>query len=190
MPDKLLSADPKAGMLLSADPTVGIKPAENDEHPFLHTIATVTGVGMPVMRNLLEHLATNPNVAKTAATIGRAVGGLAPPIAGAVEGGPIGLLAGIAAASKGAWAGGKTGWFTGKMLQGMAAPLARAATAVEPYMPAIAMLAQEGDTLERLNTPDAVGALAKTLKPEQRYKLLAHYRTQPEYVSAITKAIR
>lgn len=92
----------------------------------------------PYIHKGLEELATNPNVMKTGAKIGRVIGGLSAPIGGALEAGPAGFLMGSAAASKSAWAGGKTGWFTGKMLQNIAASLEphvkSIAEAVSPYL--------------------------------------------------------
>ena len=48
-----------------------------------------------------------------------------------MKGGPLG-------AAGGAWAGGKAGWFTGRLAQRLAAPVASAYDAVSPYLPALA----------------------------------------------------
>ncbi len=95
---------------------------------------------VPSAAGAAMEFATNPNVPKMAASVGRVIGGIAPAIAGGVEGGPVGALAGAAAASKGAWAGGKTGWFSGKLLQEMSAPVAKALTAIEPYLQTVSKL--------------------------------------------------
>jgi hypothetical protein len=91
--------------------------------------------------NAAAEVATNPNVPKMAATIGRTIGAVAPPVAGAIEAGPVGFLAGTAAAAKGAWAGGKTGWFTGKLAQNVAAPIADIMEKAVPYAQAVSTLA-------------------------------------------------
>lgn len=89
---------------------------------------------VPLAQEAAEELATNPNIAKTGAAIGRVIGGVAPIVGGAYEGGPIGALAGLAAASKGAWAGGKTGWFSGKLVQELAPSVAKGIEAAAPYV--------------------------------------------------------
>lgn len=95
------------------------------------------GMGLAGLRGLqpiAEGVATSPTLPKTAASIGRMIGGVAPAIGGAYEAGPIGGLAGLAAAAKGAWAGGKTGWFTGKLMQNMAAPVASGLEKISPLL--------------------------------------------------------
>jgi hypothetical protein len=101
------------------------------------SLALGTGRAAPALASAAGELATNPNVPKVAAKIGRVVGGIAPIIAGAKEGGPVGAMVGVAASSKGAWAGGKTGWFTGKLAQSVAAPVAKILETTLPYARAI-----------------------------------------------------
>lgn len=120
---------------------------------------------VPVVKAGAEELATNPNVPRIAAQIGRSAGGIAPVVGGLVEGGPIGGLVGMAAAAKGAWAGGKTGWFTGKLAQQLAAPIAKAANAIEPYAGPLSALSAEGATLGNINSPQGVSAFANSLTP-------------------------
>jgi hypothetical protein len=91
------------------------------------------GAAVPALQAAAVEVATNPNVPKIAAKVGRVVGGIAPIVAGAQTGGPVGALVGITASSKGAWAGGKTGWFTGKLAQNVAAPAAKALERAVPY---------------------------------------------------------
>lgn len=191
MPDKLLSADANAGQLLSADPSAAM-PSDapmRADHPILAAIGAASGVSLPIVKAAIEELATNPNVPRLGAKIGRFAGAVAPPLTGAIEAGPLGFFGGLLASSKSAWAGGKTGWFTAKLAQNVAAPVAKAISAIEPYMPALAALAQEGDTLGRINSPESVASLVKTLKPEHRYKLMAFYRDKPDYMTAIRSAI-
>jgi hypothetical protein len=52
----------------------------------------------------------------------------------------MGGLIGLAGAAKGAWLGGKTGWFTGKLAQSAAMPVAKVLDAVAPYAQSLATL--------------------------------------------------
>lgn len=90
--------------------------------------------GLKALQPIAESVATSPTLPRTAASVGRIIGGVAPAIGGAYEAGPVGALAGLAAAAKGAWAGGKTGWFTGKLLQNMAAPIASGLDTIAPAL--------------------------------------------------------
>lgn len=108
----------------------------------------------PVVTRGVQELATNPNVPKVAASIGRVAGGLAPVAAGLAEGGVTAPLAGMAAAAKGAWIGGKTGWFTGKLAQNMAAPIAKAIEAVTPYLATVSTLAGAQSALDLAQMAD------------------------------------
>lgn len=81
---------------------------------------------VPVAGRIAEEAATNPGVPRGMAAVGRAVGA----VEGAMKSGPLAI-------GPGAWAGGKAGWFTGKVLQGAAAPAARALDAVKPYVQAL-----------------------------------------------------
>lgn len=102
--------------------------------------------------------ATNPNVPKAAAAIGRVAGGVAPIIGGASAGGPVGALAGVGATAKGSWAGGKAGYFTGKLAQGLASPVAGALEKVAPY----------AQTLGTLSGAQGALDLAQMAAPERR----------------------
>lgn len=113
---------------------------------------------VPALARGAMELATNPNVPKASAAVGRVLGGVAPVVGGFAEGGPVGGLVGLAAAAKGAWVGGKTGWFTGKLLQNLSAPAAKVLTTIAPYAelvsgPLLASFSAEGEALGRLNDP-------------------------------------
>lgn len=95
---------------------------------------------VPMLADAAAEVATNPNIPKAAAAAGRVIGGIAAPVSGAIYGGPAGAVVGAAEAAKGAWAGGKTGWFTGKLAQGMAAPVASALDKAVPYAQAASTL--------------------------------------------------
>lgn len=79
---------------------------------------------VPAAESGLASFGTSPTATKTGATIGKTIGAIAPAVVGAVESGPMGFIAGIIGASKGAWAGSKTGWFTAKLMQDAARPIA------------------------------------------------------------------
>lgn len=100
-------------------------------------------------------LATNPAVPRAFATGGRVIGGLAPIVGGAEAAGLPGGLLGVGAAAKGSWAGGKAGWFTGKMLQNMAAPVATGLQRLEPVAHALSPInvAQGGLDLAQMADP-------------------------------------
>ncbi len=79
-------------------------------------LATSAATGaVPAAARIAEEVATNPAVPKIAAAIGRGVG--------AVTSLPSGL-AGFGSIAKGAWNGSRAGWFTGKLAQDVAAPVA------------------------------------------------------------------
>lgn len=89
---------------------------------------------VPYVQRGIEDFATNPNVPKITAKVGRVIGGAAPIVGGGMELGPGGAILGVGSAAKGAWAGGKTGWFTGKLLQNVSAHVANLANEVAPYL--------------------------------------------------------
>ncbi len=93
---------------------------------------------VPLIQSMAEHIFTSPTLPKTAGKIGRWFATAASPVAGAASGGLPGALAGAAAASKAGWVGGKTGYFTGKMIQDLAGPLTKIEN-VLPYMNAATM---------------------------------------------------
>lgn len=82
-------------------------------------------------------LATSPTVPKTMATAGRVIASVASPVVGTAQGGPLGTLVGVSEMPKAAWAGGKAGWFGGKMLQNMAAPVANVLEKAAPIAEAV-----------------------------------------------------
>lgn len=89
--------------------------------------AAVTAAGasaaLPVIRAGAEELATNPKAWKAGKVIGEVVGG----VAGMLKAGPLGAAGGM-------WVGGKAGWRLTNALQRVAAPIAKAAAAIEPYV--------------------------------------------------------
>ena len=95
------------------------------------------GAAVPAVAHGAMEIATSPTLAKTGGTIGRILGAAAPPVAGLIEGGPVGMLAGLLGASKGSWLGGHTGYFSGRLLQDAAAPVSRVLNAVGPYTQAL-----------------------------------------------------
>lgn len=112
---------------------------------------------IPAVATAAEELATNPGVPRAIASVGRTVGAVAPIVAGAAEGGPVGGIVGLAASAKGAWAGSKTGWFSGKLLQSVSAPVAEALRKIEPY----------AQGLSTLSGAQAVDALAQIAEPRR-----------------------
>ncbi len=133
-------------------------------------LAGASKIAAPITTAVTD-FATNPAVPKIGSAIGKAAGGLAPVVAGALEGGPLGALVGIAAASKGAWAGSKTGWFTAKMLQQLGIPAAKLFEKVAPYADAatlpLAAASAEADALNRLNDPSELKALEARLSGQE-----------------------
>ncbi len=126
---------------------------------------TSTGIKLAAAGSLVPRaataameMATNPNVAKVAGTVGKVIGATAAPVVGAMKGGPLGALAGAAEMGKAAWAGGGTGWFTGKTLQSAAMPVAKALEAVKPYAQA----------LSTLGGAAGVGDLAQMAEPNRK----------------------
>ncbi len=108
--------------------------------PAIRGMATIAGRNVPEMAaNAAMELATNPNVPKVGAAIGRVVGAVAPIVGGAAEG-PMGALLGVSQAAKGSWLGGRTGWFSGKLAQSVAAPVANVLESVAPYAQSLAHL--------------------------------------------------
>lgn len=86
-----------------------------------------SAVGVPAMTTAAEQAATNPGVPRAVAAVGRLVGGSAPIVANPTN--PMSYLA----SPGGAWAGGRAGYFGGKMIQSVAAPVAKVIEAVAPY---------------------------------------------------------
>lgn len=114
------------------------------------------GKAVPMAAQGAMELATSPAVPRVAAAVGRVAGGIAPIVGGASAGGPVGALAGVGAAAKGSWAGGKAGYFTGKLAQQVASPVARGLEAVAPYAQALSSLGgiQGGLDLAQMAEPE------------------------------------
>lgn len=70
---------------------------------------------VPAATTGLMDYGTSPTVANTGASIGRAIGGITSLPAG---------LSGFGDVAKGVWAGGRSGWFTAKLTQDIARPIA------------------------------------------------------------------
>lgn len=111
----------------------------------------------PTVTNAVSDFATNPAVPQMAAKAGRVMGGIAPIVAGAQTGGVPGALAGVAASAKGAWAGGRTGYFTGKLMQGVSEPVAKVLEALSPYI----------QTLSTLSGAQGINDLAQMAEPNR-----------------------
>lgn len=113
--DKLERAAKWAGYSLAG--MTGMMGRDAVDHPG-RTLATAALpiAGSAISKGAVE-LATNPNVAKTAASIGRGVG--------AVTSLPTGL-AGFGSIQRGAWNGGRAGYFTGKLAQDVAGSIVNA----------------------------------------------------------------
>lgn len=177
MPDKLLSADPAAGVLLSTDANAGVATTSTQPSNGGSIAATATAA-LPIVQAGAEELATNPNAWKLGRTIGSTVGFLA----GAQTLDPLKAAAGM-------WVGGKAGWRLTNAAQRVAAPVAKALKAMEPFTASFA-LGLEGARLRgQLESPEGIGMLAKKSNPPARARLLEHFADQPEYVTAIKNAI-
>lgn len=152
----------------------------------LKTIASA----LPVAATAATEFATSPTVAKTGAAIGRVIGGVAPVVGGAMEGGPVGALVGVAASSKGAWAGGKTGWFTSKMLQGLSAPVANALETLAPYAQAISTVSGAQGVLDLAQMADStrkdIGTLGMSFEPARTQ---ADRDAHPALINAVVSKI-
>ena len=87
------------------------------------------GHAVPLAANLSMRAATSPNVPKYGSILGQLVGG----IEGLRHEGPMGAAAGV-------WAGGKAGWFSGKLAQRLGAPVAAVMDKVAPYAQTLSTL--------------------------------------------------
>ncbi len=110
-------------------------------------MAAAAPVVLPAAARLAMETATNPAVPRIGSTVGQIAGG----IEGLMKGGPL-------AAAGGAWVGGKAGWFTGKLAQKIAAPIAGMAEAAAPYVNAVAPITNAA----------GVGALAQMAEPNRK----------------------
>lgn len=121
-------------------------------------VLTAAARSVPTLASTARTFAQNPNVPKAAASIGRILGGLAPIVGGAEAAGVPGAMMGVAGAAKGSWAGGKTGYFTGKLLQRTAAPLATVLEKAAPF----------AETASRAIGPQNFLDLAQMAEPNRR----------------------
>lgn len=112
---------------------VAIKP-ENSARG-LNAAAQMGAVGrsVPAAATAAEQFFTSPTLPKTAAAIGRTVGAVAPAAGEFLAGNPAAAIALATNAGKGSWAGGKAGYFTGKLAQSAAEPVAKGLRAAAPY---------------------------------------------------------
>lgn len=81
--------------------------------------------GTQVASRLATEFATNPTVPAKFATGGRWLGGVTSLPSG---------LSGFGDVARGTYAGGRAGWFTGKLAQNMSVPVAKALETVTPYL--------------------------------------------------------
>lgn len=138
-PDSMTDAQVNAAATrLYQDKNPGAKqpPVTNWSDSSALTLAA-SAKAVPAVGNALYEFGTNPNVPKAAASVGRVLGGAAPAVGGIASGNPVAAVNGVLGASQGAWAGGKTGWFTGKLAQDMARPVAAALEKAAPYAQAL-----------------------------------------------------
>lgn len=101
---------------------------------------------VPALRRAAEEAATNPNLPKIGSAAGQIVGGIQ------------GAMRSPLDAAGGAWAGGRAGYFTGKLAQRLAAPVANAMEAVTPY----------AQTLGTLSGAQGVNDLAQMAEPNRQ----------------------
>jgi hypothetical protein len=139
---------------------------------------TAVGKAVPAMADAAIEVATNPGVPKVGAAIGRVVGAVAPIVGGAAEG-PMGGLLGLSQAAKGAWLGGRTGWFSGKLAQSAMAPVANVLQSIAPYAQSLATLggAQSLLDLARVTEPNRqdIGTLGVSIgQPRSDAEKTAH----------------
>lgn len=121
---------------------------------------------IPAAANIATRIATSPTLPQTTATIGRIIGGISPIVGGAVTGGtasgPLAAMGGaglgVAGAAKGSYMGGRTGYFTGKLLQRAAPPIANV---LEKAVPAAQMFG-------RMVSPQNMLDLAQVAEPNRR----------------------
>lgn len=116
------------------------------------------GRGVPAAAGLAMEAATNPALPRMAATVGRTVGAVAPAVGALVTGNPAEAIALAANAGKSAWAGGKAGYFTGKLAQGAAGPVASALEKAAPY----------AQTLSTIGVVQGALDLAQMAEPDRR----------------------
>lgn len=124
--------DPNWGLPAQApisDPNWGL---QKPEQPSTNAALIMQGAAksVPAVTRVAEEIATHPAVPKVVAKVGQIMGGTE----AALRGSPFGIAGD-------AWAGGSAGWFTGKLAQNLAAPVARVLDAVKPYAQTLSTLA-------------------------------------------------
>lgn len=83
----------------------------------------------PVIQRVIEEVATNPNVPRVMSRVGQGAGF----ISGVQTRNPLNVAGGM-------WAGGRAGWFTGKLAQNLMMPVAKAAEVLAPYVQTLGTL--------------------------------------------------
>ena len=136
------------------------------------TALLTAGEVAPLAARTAMEVATNPALPKIGSTVGQIVGG----VEGLLHGGPL-------AAAGGTWTGSKAGWFTGKLAQKLAAPVAAMAEKAAPY----------AQTLSTLGAVAGVGDLAQIADPNRKdigFLGISNKGTpDPEHPALINEAI-
>lgn len=121
-------------------------------------LVAAAGKAISPAADMLAEFGTNPTVAKTAATVGRAIGAATSLPAS---------LSGFGSMQKGAYAGGKSGYFTGKLAQDIARPASTVLEKIAPYAQTLSTLggAQTALDVAQLAEPGRkdIGTLGMTL---------------------------
>lgn len=123
----------KAAAIVRGDQTAP-RASESPEMPSSNAaLSLASGAkATPMAANLAERFFTSPTLPKTSALMGRIIGAAAPIAGGASIGGIGGAVVGASEAARGSWVGGRTGYFTGKLLQNMSEPVAKGLRAAVP----------------------------------------------------------
>ncbi len=155
---------------------------------------------IPVAADLAEHIVTSPSTVQLAAKAGRVIGALSPVVAGAsagaevggIPGAVLGAITSVPAMAKGAWIGGRTGYFTGKGIQNISAPIANALEAAKPYAQTLSTLggAQSVLDLAQMAAPDRrdIGFLGMSNNGGQATPTLKEPRAQVQAVQYLIDA--
>ena len=96
---------------------------------------------LPIAENMAAEFGTNPNIPKIGAAVGRTLGGAAPVAAAMSSGNPVAMAMSPANIASGSWAGGRTGWHTAKLAQGMVRPVASLLGRLQPLAEKVGALA-------------------------------------------------
>lgn len=158
--------DPNWGLPVSAssdpkDPNWGL-PQQLKEQPSSNGALELQAVAKsaPAITRVAEEVATSPLVPKVVAKAGQLAGGAQ----AALRGSPFGIAGD-------AWAGGRAGWFTGKLAQNVAAPVANALETLAPYAQAISTVSGAQGVLDLAQMADKtrtdIGSLGFALDGER-----------------------